>query len=464
MNGLLKTSVLSAVTVAAIAFNAKTAIAEPQNLFEGFDDLSNWTNPSGYDLEQLFVDDPFSSGQSLSWLNLIDSPSDVDFGVNLAAGRYTVSFDILAPANTLPSGELNKYFRRNFGTPTTPEYDLNPLATGFWENVAFEISLPEERDKTLRGYFNDFQDHPTFATLQDNLDLLKQNPTYTGITDFLLGNFVVEAVTEPEPDTESVIDVLWYGQTPTYNQHISNLASAASNYDPWGDGALDWNLTFWNPDDPTPDFSQYDTLVIGNAFSSNFNVSRLLNSKEEIEAARGSRTFLSGQDADLHYIRNLGSRPDGPFGFLVNAVNWAGSGTDLGIVSLPDGHRGTGSRWWLHENSFLKDELEGNLSYFTEEWVVIPTETSDFPVNEGLTTAGLSNWQQSSHLGFNKDIPGYLSINDAGSYPGWAVTIVTASEASGGTGGSQKVPEPTTTIALFGFGSIALKFLRKRKS
>ncbi|NER38491.1 MAG: PEP-CTERM sorting domain-containing protein [Oscillatoria sp. SIO1A7] len=249
------------------------------------------------------------------------------------------------------------------------------------------------------------------------------------------------------------IDVLWYGQNPTYNSEISELAAAASSYDPWGDGSLDWNLTFWNPAEAAPTFSDYDVFVVGTglAWSSgfSFDTSGILNNKSAIEAARGSRTFLSGQDADLHYFIN--ARNNQPFGFLANAVNWAGSGTGMGIVALPDG-----GRWWLNENSFLKNELEGYVSYFVEENVVIPTETSDFPVNEGLTTAGLSNWQQSAHAGFNKNIPGYLSINDAGGSPGYAVTIVTASEAAGGTLGSRKVPEPTSVFGLLAFFAVGV--------
>ena len=266
------------------------------------------------------------------------------------------------------------------------------------------------------------------------------------------------------------IDVLWYGQNPNYNSKMSQLAGAASSYDPWGDGNLDWNLTFWNPEDTAPTFSDYDVFVIATGWSGSpfsFDPSGIFNNQSAIEAARGNRTFLSGQDADSHYFANQTAN-NGPFGFLANAVNWAGSGTGMGIVALPDGwYTGvhpSNRRWWLNENSFLKNELEGYVSYFLEENVVIPAETSDFPVNEGLTTAGLSNWRQSAHAGFNKNIPGYLSINDAGSYPGYAVTIVTASEAAGGTLGSQEVPEPTSVFGLLAFCAFgAGSSLQRRK-
>lgn len=254
------------------------------------------------------------------------------------------------------------------------------------------------------------------------------------------------------------IDVLWYGSpNPTYNATISELAQQASSFDPASDGSLEWNLTIWNPSDAAPNFSDYDVFVVGtqyNLFGLNF--SGILENKDAISEARGDRTFLSGQDADLHYIINIGPRPNGPLGFLVNAVNWAASGTGMGIVSLPDGvdNRGqpTSQRWWLHEDSFLKDELEGYVSYFQEDFVVIPPTTSDFPVNEGLTTAGLSNWSRSSHAAFDNNIPGYLSINDADNHPGFAVTIVTATEADGCTTNCnsdvQKVPESSSRLGL----------------
>ncbi|MDJ0556775.1 MAG: PEP-CTERM sorting domain-containing protein [Microcoleaceae cyanobacterium MO_207.B10] len=258
------------------------------------------------------------------------------------------------------------------------------------------------------------------------------------------------------------LNVLWYGQSNIYNATISELAALAPTFDPEGDGSLDWNLTIWNPQDAAPNFSDYDVLAIGAAAKNrilNFDPTGILNNKEAISAARGNRTFLSGQDPDNHYgYGNPGPRPNGPLGFLVNAVNWAGSAEGMGIVAL------AGQQWWLNDRSFLKDELEGYASYFHTDNVVIPTETSDFAVNEGLTTAGLSNWGVSSHAAFNKNIPGYLSINDAGSLPGYAVTIVTASEADGGTLGreTEKVPEPGSIFGLFLLGGFGVRSLLLR--
>ena len=273
------------------------------------------------------------------------------------------------------------------------------------------------------------------------------------------------------------LNVLWYGHTDAYNANISQLAAQVPTFDPEGDGSLDWNLTFWNPLDPTPDFSDYDVLAIGTGGNGkkglfNFDPTRILNNKDAISRARGSRTFLSGQDADSHYIGSPGPRPNGPLGFLVNAVNWAGSGEGMGIVALTDSWSPTANsgnrRWWLNDRSFLKDELEGYVSYFVTNSVVIPTQTSDFPVNEGLTTKGLSNWGASAHATFDKNIPGYLSINDAGSRPGYAVTIVTASEADGSTEGpeteTEKVPEPGSIFGLFVLGGFGVRSLLLRIS
>ena len=271
------------------------------------------------------------------------------------------------------------------------------------------------------------------------------------------------------------IKVLWYGQNDFYNSKMTELAAAASTYDPEGDGSLQWDLTFFNPGDSTPNFYDYNVFVIGTGgydlSDHAFDPAGILKSKTAIQAARGSRTFLSGQDADTHYMRGAGGRTgeslNGPFGFLVNAVNWAASGTGMGIVSLPDGWYPTNNprdrRWWLNDNSFLKDELQGYVASLWENKVVIPTETSTFPVNEGLTTTGLSNWQTSAHRLFNKNIPGYVSINDAGSHPGYAVTIVTASEADGSTSGPRTIPEPSSGLGLLAFGTFGATSLLKGK-
>lgn len=281
------------------------------------------------------------------------------------------------------------------------------------------------------------------------------------VTRFATGLLALAAATFSHA---SAINVLWYGQSVSYNNSMTTLAASAGTYDPASDGSLNWNMTIWGASDPVPDFSAYDVLVVGSSqvFGLGFDATRLLAAKNLIEAARGSRTFLSGQDADWHYINGPGPIDNGPRGFLINAVNWAGSGTGLGIVSLPDGFSETGSQWWNNPASFLAAELAGTTSYFQEESVVIPGATAGFPVNEGLTTAGLSNWGVSSHAGFSSMPTGYTSINNAGSRPGSFVTILTESEAGGCTtncGGTVSAPA-TPLLLVTGLAGLAL--LRRR--
>ena len=191
--------------------------------------------------------------------------------------------------------------------------------------------------------------------------------------------------------------------------------------------------------------------------------SRLLAAKDDITDARGSRTFLSGQDADFHYLNSPGPIDNGPRGFFINAVNWAASGSGMGIVALADGWQGTGSTWMNNVNSFLYDELNGHLAYFQEERVNILPGQENFPVNEGLTSAGLSNWGTSSHMGFSVTTPGYEMINAAGGNSAYAVTLVTEGQAGGGTGGSVTIPEPAS-LAVFTLGLLGLGWTRKKRS
>lgn len=262
------------------------------------------------------------------------------------------------------------------------------------------------------------------------------------------------------------IDVLWYGaESASYNTLPPQVASTAGDYDPAGDGSLDWNVDIWSADEPTPDFVNYDVFIVP-SWLSDLNTTRLLAAEDSITAARGTRTFLSGQDADFHYLNSPGAVDDGPRGFFINAVNWAASGSGTGIVALADGWQMEQNTWLTSEGSFLKDELEGYLSYFQEESVNILPGQEGFAVNEGLTSEGLSNWAVSAHMGFSKDLPGYEMINASGTYADYAITMVTEGLADGDTGGGDDGPVEVSEPALwslFGLGLFALGAGRRRQ-
>ncbi|MEP7061186.1 MAG: PEP-CTERM sorting domain-containing protein [Betaproteobacteria bacterium] len=229
---------------------------------------------------------------------------------------------------------------------------------------------------------------------------------------------------------------------------------------------MTWNLTFFGPTDPTPSFSAHNVLVIesGEAFRTGPSpgppyatpdYSGILSNESAIEGARGNRTLISGSDADFHALRgDSGLCPglhcgsyDGALGYLINSVNWAAGGTDLGILSFVDGDF-PGSFWWNDPNSFLHGELNGYVSGFTENAAIIDAVEATYPMNQGLTSAGLSNWINSFHAGFLNSIPGYTATVNSGSRPGYALSIATAAS----------VPEPAT-ILLMATG-LLLVFLR----
>ena len=265
------------------------------------------------------------------------------------------------------------------------------------------------------------------------------------------------------------IEVLIYGEGSSMwgdsgqrNDALQEIGDNAHTYDPWNDGSNVWNVHFWMFGDPTPDFTRYDVLFIPSLWSSNMDMGRLLAAKDAITAARGTRTFLTGRGAVMSYISpSPGPVDDGPRGFIINAINWAASGDGLGIVSMSDvaysdPSGGFFRAWWTSQNSFLRDELSGYLSsgyhqyYGNFQNVFFGPGQDVFPVNEGLTNAGLS-WGTffGNVTGFQTDIPGYTPI--LFEFPGGAgqaITIVTSGEEAGRT---TPVPPSGPALSCAGF-------------
>ncbi|WP_074860007.1 PEP-CTERM domain protein [Nitrosospira briensis] len=255
------------------------------------------------------------------------------------------------------------------------------------------------------------------------------------------------------------IGVLWYTYAhpdSRYRQDISWLSRIVHTL-PRSKG-MRWNLTFWDAGSAMPDLARFDVLVIesGEAFLTGPlngplavpDYRGILNNRAAIEAARGDRTFITGADSDFHAIRgDTGNIPDdsgapdgggkcipamispdcwdGALGHLVNAVNWAGSGNGLGIVSFLDGEH-AGSFWWTHENSFLRGELDGKVDYAdSEQAPTLDPLQARHPLNCGLTSPGLSDWDKSFHA-FFLPVEGYTPIIGSSQNPGRAVAIATS--------------------------------------
>jgi hypothetical protein len=279
------------------------------------------------------------------------------------------------------------------------------------------------------------------------------------------------------------INVLWYTYAhpdSTYRQTIQKLADVVHTLP--RAGGLRWKLTFFGPDTPAPAFGDHNVLVIHSAEAgfTGRNVPPpgdggpgppnatpdyrgILKNKAAIETARGERTFITGSDADVHAINGdsgnappgdpANARPrtcqpvitasscwDGALGHLVNAVNWAGSGRGLGIVSLVAAEY-PGAMWWVHPDSFLRAELQGRVTVFwdrdkkRENNPLISAVAQRYPLNYGLTSKGLGNWKNSFHAGISRSIPGYAAIVESTLDPHLAVAIATATFASAAANG-----------------------------
>lgn len=250
------------------------------------------------------------------------------------------------------------------------------------------------------------------------------------------------------------INVLWYtggvgdsGGAVDYQTDILTLA-APQGGDPAAGATASWAITFWNGG--AMPVGSYNVLVVASPQGgwSPYPSYAALTSAGLTAASFGDRILLTGQDADWHFTNTPGpTNFDGPRGFLRDSVSWAGSGTGLGLVMLG----ADGSMFGL--TGYTSGGTSTNN-------VVIPGSEASFPINGGLDSAGLSDWNTSGHEFFSGlDTSIWTGINLNGSADGQFVTIVSAGTASGGTGGN--VPEPIT-LSLFGAGVAGLAAMRRK--
>jgi len=251
----------------------------------------------------------------------------------------------------------------------------------------------------------------------------------------------------------STLNILWYtggaeaSGPGTYEANITALAAQEMN--PLFNTASvnTWNLTFWQGG-PMPAGS-YNVLVSASqeGFWSNYpNYDDLVDAGPSF----GNRQFVTGQDADWHVQNYPGpANFNGPAGFLIDAINWAGSGTGMGAVLLSNPGDVVG---------FLLSGISENGGDFSDT-VIIPPAYATFPINEDLTSGGLSNWGTSSHDTYKILDAGMwdaINVNEREGY----VTLVTHEEAGGGTGG---VPEPTTVFGGMALAGLAASRVLRRK-
>ena len=245
----------------------------------------------------------------------------------------------------------------------------------------------------------------------------------------------------------SPLNVLWYtGGVDSdgaggYQTAINTLAASQG-----------WNVTYWSSGSmPT---GAFNVLVIASP-EGGWSTYPSYGALTAAVPTFGDREMLTGQDADWHYINGPGPTPfDGPQGFLADSINWAGNGTGLGLVALGmDGMGICDSGPALGLTGFSADCTGTNN-------VQIPGSVAGYPVNAGLTSAGLSNWSSSAHVSFWDLSSAWTAINVngdndcGGASSGFTcyVTILSAATASGGTG---SVPEPAE-LGMFGLGLVLI--------
>lgn len=258
------------------------------------------------------------------------------------------------------------------------------------------------------------------------------------------------------------LNILWYtGGIVSGGSSISDYATAVNDLAalaPTSPGHNTWNVTFWNSGAmPTGSFNAMVIASPEGSWATYPDYSALQTAITGGSVVYGNRLMLTGQDADWHYQNSPGPAAfDGPQGFLLDSINWAGSGTGMGLVALGmDGHAACSGGPNLGLTGYACASASSNN-------VQIPGAYASFPINTGLTSAGLSGWNTSAHTEFiSLDPSKWIGINvdgnDAcGAGPGACfVTIVSAATGGGGIG---TVPEPAE-LGMFGLGLLLIGML-----
>jgi hypothetical protein len=251
------------------------------------------------------------------------------------------------------------------------------------------------------------------------------------------------------------INVLWYtggvsapgGTSGSYAGEIANLTAQEMSAFNISGSVNTWNVTTWAGGPmPAGSFNVLVTVSREGGWSTYPNYASLVAAAPTL----GNRIMVTGQDADWHYQYGPGNANfNGPAGFLIDAINWAGSGSGMGAVFMSPGD--------LNLALLGVTGLGGNSG--GDNTVIIPGAFSSFPINSSLTSAGLSGWNTSAHDSyFGYDTTKWVGINLTGF--GDAVTLVSKDTAGGGTSGG--VPDVTSTAGLLLVAFAGLILLSRR--
>lgn len=247
-----------------------------------------------------------------------------------------------------------------------------------------------------------------------------------------------------------VIDVLWYAYSPegSPSQYRERMRSIGAQVPRLTGGEVSWRITFFGPGE-TPNFRAYDVLVTESSFvyindDLDFpDYSGLLDNEAGLVAARGNRVLLSSAtDLDFGTAGSPAIAQDSLVGVLVNWVNWAGSGTGLGVVTLDD----EDGVWKFRDRSFLRFDADAATDFYYDYGGgdTIPAYARDWPINRGISDATMRRIGGATSAFILPEPPGYIAIATAPADPPFngpsAQTVVTASEAAGGT-----TPPPSMT-------------------